>query len=175
MGLGGCGIAKLATLWLGKVVEEGGMNIHGGGEDSWGKTGINTRECVGREKESGKSGLSWLRFLNFFNDPRIIREQSIAAYKGYRGGGVLLSDVRARNHMLESRRCLKVLDCEMGASFTQRTVSSISVGGSINLEGFLSSILLSVEFPSRIICSYELSEFAMASALCFQELRRLPS
>ncbi|GKE68364.1 hypothetical protein Tco_1526436, partial [Tanacetum coccineum] len=31
-----------------------------------------------------------------------------------------------------------------GASFTQRTVSSISVGGSINLEGFLSSILLSV-------------------------------
>ncbi|GKC34504.1 hypothetical protein Tco_1046888, partial [Tanacetum coccineum] len=35
MGLGGCGIAKLATLWLGKVVEEGGMNIHGGGEDSW--------------------------------------------------------------------------------------------------------------------------------------------
>ncbi|GKB43567.1 hypothetical protein Tco_0888509, partial [Tanacetum coccineum] len=31
-----------------------------------------------------------------------------------------------------------------GASFTQRTISSISVGGSINLEGFLSSILLSV-------------------------------
>ncbi|GJU50443.1 hypothetical protein Tco_1219998 [Tanacetum coccineum] len=28
-----------------------------------------------------------LRFLNFFNDPRIIREQRIAAYKGYRGGG----------------------------------------------------------------------------------------
>ncbi|GJZ31970.1 hypothetical protein Tco_0577017 [Tanacetum coccineum] len=25
-----------------------------------------------------------LRFLNFFNDPRIIREQRIAAYKGYR-------------------------------------------------------------------------------------------
>ncbi|GJT43347.1 putative reverse transcriptase domain-containing protein [Tanacetum coccineum] len=25
-------------------------------------------------------------FLNFFNDPRIIREQCIAAYKGYRGG-----------------------------------------------------------------------------------------
>ncbi|GKD81673.1 hypothetical protein Tco_1348512, partial [Tanacetum coccineum] len=31
-----------------------------------------------------------------------------------------------------------------GASFTQRMVSSISVGGSINLKGFLSSILLSV-------------------------------
>ncbi|GJR35444.1 putative reverse transcriptase domain-containing protein [Tanacetum coccineum] len=30
-----------------------------------------------------------LRFLNFFNDPRIIREQRIAAYKGYRGGGVV--------------------------------------------------------------------------------------
>ncbi|GKA97595.1 DNA-directed DNA polymerase, partial [Tanacetum coccineum] len=29
-----------------------------------------------------------LRFLNFFNDPRIIREQRIAAYKGYRGGDV---------------------------------------------------------------------------------------
>ncbi|GJU46524.1 hypothetical protein Tco_1203790 [Tanacetum coccineum] len=27
---------------------------------------------------------SGLRFLNFFNDPRIIREQRIAAYKGYR-------------------------------------------------------------------------------------------
>ncbi|GJW31766.1 hypothetical protein Tco_0051798 [Tanacetum coccineum] len=27
-----------------------------------------------------------IRFLNFFNDPRIIREQRIAAYKGYRGG-----------------------------------------------------------------------------------------
>ncbi|GJT86462.1 putative ribonuclease H-like domain-containing protein [Tanacetum coccineum] len=29
---------------------------------------------------------SGLHFLNFFNDPRIIREQRIAAYKGYRGG-----------------------------------------------------------------------------------------
>ncbi|GJR43530.1 ribonuclease H-like domain-containing protein [Tanacetum coccineum] len=31
---------------------------------------------------------SGLHFLNFFNDPRIIWEQRIAAYKGYRGGGV---------------------------------------------------------------------------------------
>ncbi|GKC30603.1 hypothetical protein Tco_1037897, partial [Tanacetum coccineum] len=30
-----------------------------------------------------------IRFLNFFNDPRIIREQRIAAYNGYRGGGVV--------------------------------------------------------------------------------------
>ncbi|GKD18067.1 hypothetical protein Tco_1207225, partial [Tanacetum coccineum] len=30
-----------------------------------------------------------LRFLNFFNDPRIIREQRIAAYNGYRRGGVV--------------------------------------------------------------------------------------
>ncbi|GJS21816.1 hypothetical protein Tco_0450448 [Tanacetum coccineum] len=30
-----------------------------------------------------------LHFLNLFNDPRIIREQRIAAYKGYRGGGVV--------------------------------------------------------------------------------------
>ncbi|GJS91206.1 hypothetical protein Tco_0773842 [Tanacetum coccineum] len=29
---------------------------------------------------------SRIHFLNFFNDPRIIREQRIAAYKGYRGG-----------------------------------------------------------------------------------------
>ncbi|GKC66276.1 hypothetical protein Tco_1098874, partial [Tanacetum coccineum] len=28
-----------------------------------------------------------IRFLNFLDDPRIIREQRIAAYKGYRGGG----------------------------------------------------------------------------------------
>ncbi|GJZ37841.1 reverse transcriptase domain-containing protein [Tanacetum coccineum] len=30
-----------------------------------------------------------LRFLTFFNDPRIIWEQRIAAFKGYRGGGVV--------------------------------------------------------------------------------------
>ncbi|GKA51702.1 retrovirus-related pol polyprotein from transposon TNT 1-94 [Tanacetum coccineum] len=34
-----------------------------------------------------------LCFLNFFNDLRIIREQRIAAYKGYRGGGVPLSPI----------------------------------------------------------------------------------
>nr|GEY43975.1 putative ribonuclease H-like domain-containing protein [Tanacetum cinerariifolium] len=27
--------------------------------------------------------------IDFFNDPRIIREQRIASYKGYRGGGVV--------------------------------------------------------------------------------------
>ncbi|GJY03404.1 hypothetical protein Tco_0369344 [Tanacetum coccineum] len=32
--------------------------------------------------------VKWLHFLNFFNDPKIIREQSNAAYKGYRGGDV---------------------------------------------------------------------------------------
>ncbi|GJT92656.1 hypothetical protein Tco_1081501 [Tanacetum coccineum] len=31
----------------------------------------------------------WVHFLNFFNDPRIIYEQMISAYKGYRGGGVV--------------------------------------------------------------------------------------
>ncbi|GJT23712.1 reverse transcriptase domain-containing protein [Tanacetum coccineum] len=30
-----------------------------------------------------------IRFLNLFNDPRIIREQRIVAYNGYRGGGVV--------------------------------------------------------------------------------------
>ncbi|GJY56027.1 hypothetical protein Tco_0455142 [Tanacetum coccineum] len=38
-------------------------------------------EVIGSGDEIG------LHFLNFFNDPRIIREQRIAAYKGYRGGG----------------------------------------------------------------------------------------
>ncbi|GJW18537.1 hypothetical protein Tco_0025973 [Tanacetum coccineum] len=33
---------------------------------------------------------SGLRFLNFFNDPRIIREQIISSYKGYRGGDMAL-------------------------------------------------------------------------------------
>ncbi|GJZ00374.1 hypothetical protein Tco_0517803, partial [Tanacetum coccineum] len=94
-----------------------------------------------------------LRFLNFFNDPRIIREQRIAAYKGYRGGGRvegLVGDVWELWCYLEGvhgGNCTWV-DLEMGqkkgASFTQRMISSISVGGSINLEGFLSSILLSV-------------------------------
>ncbi|GJS74826.1 hypothetical protein Tco_0707667 [Tanacetum coccineum] len=46
----------------------------------------------------------------------------------------------------DSRGCLFrwAFTATRGASFTQRTISSISVGGSINLEGFLSSILLSV-------------------------------
>ncbi|GJS09964.1 hypothetical protein Tco_0366760 [Tanacetum coccineum] len=41
-------------------------------------------------------------------------------------------------------------ECPEGASFTQRMISSISVGGSINLEGFLSSILLSVDKASLV-------------------------
>ncbi|GJR70362.1 hypothetical protein Tco_0016427 [Tanacetum coccineum] len=35
------------------------------------------------------NSLIGLRFLNFFNAPRIIRKQRIAAYKGYSGGGVV--------------------------------------------------------------------------------------
>ncbi|GJW40578.1 hypothetical protein Tco_0066423, partial [Tanacetum coccineum] len=37
-----------------------------------------------------------------------------------------------------------------GASFTQGTISSISIGGSISFEGFLSSILLSVDRASLV-------------------------
>ncbi|GJV96444.1 hypothetical protein Tco_1548021 [Tanacetum coccineum] len=47
----------------------------------------------GFELQGAKMVETGLRFLNFFNDPRIIREQRIAAYKGYRGGGVLGGDV----------------------------------------------------------------------------------
>ncbi|GJR98991.1 hypothetical protein Tco_0271165 [Tanacetum coccineum] len=36
--------------------------------------------------EHYKGVVAGLRFLNFFNDPRIIREQRIAAYNGYRRG-----------------------------------------------------------------------------------------
>ncbi|GKA83459.1 hypothetical protein Tco_0805054 [Tanacetum coccineum] len=50
---------------------------------------------------------------------------------------------RVANHV-EIQILENETDGMKGASFTQRTVSSISVGGSINLEGFLSSILLSV-------------------------------
>ncbi|GKA94217.1 hypothetical protein Tco_0816203, partial [Tanacetum coccineum] len=54
---------------------------------------------VGAEVEHSKPGfdlqgskmeeMGRIHFLDFFNDPRIIREQRIAAYKGYRGGGVV--------------------------------------------------------------------------------------
>ncbi|GKD40064.1 ribonuclease H-like domain-containing protein, partial [Tanacetum coccineum] len=50
---------------------------------------------------------SGIHFLNFFNDPRIIREQRIAAYKGYRGGGVVrvvMKDIRAPKSQDRSRR-----------------------------------------------------------------------
>ncbi|GKF20763.1 hypothetical protein Tco_0069401 [Tanacetum coccineum] len=40
---------------------------------------------------------SRLCFLNLFNDPRIIREQRIAVYNGYRGGGTSKGGVQAKN------------------------------------------------------------------------------
>nr|GEV42657.1 hypothetical protein [Tanacetum cinerariifolium] len=42
-----------------------------------------------------------IRFLDFFNHPRIIRQQRIAAYKGYRGGGV---EVMCRGYHREEGR-----------------------------------------------------------------------
>ncbi|GJV53171.1 hypothetical protein Tco_1448912 [Tanacetum coccineum] len=50
-----------------------------------------------------------LRFLNFFNDPRIIREQRIAAYKGYRkkrGGakGLVREVLKLENDVWKSRK-----------------------------------------------------------------------
>ncbi|GJU24307.1 hypothetical protein Tco_1162928 [Tanacetum coccineum] len=50
------------------------------------------------------------RFLNFFNDPRIIREQRIAAYKGYRGGGHMGDDVESLGAVLERLWCKVEVD-----------------------------------------------------------------
>ncbi|GKB47204.1 hypothetical protein Tco_0897957 [Tanacetum coccineum] len=55
-----------------------------------------------------------LRFLNFFNEPRIIREQRIAAYKGYRGGVIRLGhmgdDVESLGAVLERLWCKVEVD-----------------------------------------------------------------
>ncbi|GJZ35518.1 hypothetical protein Tco_0581335, partial [Tanacetum coccineum] len=51
-----------------------------------------------------------LCFLNFFNDPRIIREQRIAAYKGYRGGGHMGDDVESLGAVLERLWCKVEVD-----------------------------------------------------------------
>ncbi|GJR14071.1 hypothetical protein Tco_0796723 [Tanacetum coccineum] len=53
---------------------------------------------------------SGIHFLNFFNDPRIIREQSIAAYKGYRGGGHMGDDVESLGAVLERLWCKVEVD-----------------------------------------------------------------
>ncbi|GJW47102.1 hypothetical protein Tco_0078748 [Tanacetum coccineum] len=55
-----------------------------------------------------------LHFLTFFNDPRIIREQMIAAYKGYRGGVIRLGhmgdDVESLGAVLERLWCKVEVD-----------------------------------------------------------------
>ncbi|GJQ92516.1 hypothetical protein Tco_0003655 [Tanacetum coccineum] len=106
-----------------------------------------------------------LHFLNFFNDPRIIREQRIAAYKGYRGGsggcfemkgygarwklmkvvlGVVVAAavVVGREEMWLHLRPREGPSC-LGVFCTQRKVSMVSFGR-ISLNRFLSSILLVV-------------------------------
>ncbi|GKC53594.1 hypothetical protein Tco_1076339, partial [Tanacetum coccineum] len=63
-----------------------------------------------------------------------------------------------------------------GASFTQRTVSSISIGGSINLEGFLSSILLSVFLSTDVFLGSELGLLSLAiDAACVFRAEEMPS
>nr|GEW97265.1 hypothetical protein [Tanacetum cinerariifolium] len=62
----------------------------------------------------------WLHLLDFFIDPRIIREQRIAIYKGYRGGGV--EGAMAVLPKMES--CAFILG--------QRSVRSVSVGNRTN-------------------------------------------
>nr|GEY66979.1 elongation factor Tu, mitochondrial [Tanacetum cinerariifolium] len=48
-------------------------------------------------KEMDYTVLMRIHFLDFYNDSRIIREERISAYKGYRGGGVGCLGVSARN------------------------------------------------------------------------------
>ncbi|GJS88043.1 putative reverse transcriptase domain-containing protein [Tanacetum coccineum] len=49
-----------------------------------------------------------IRFLNFFNDPRIIREQIIAAYKGYRVGAACCGRKREEIWLHEDQEKRKV-------------------------------------------------------------------
>ncbi|GJY91244.1 hypothetical protein Tco_0506440 [Tanacetum coccineum] len=63
------------------------------------------REWKEREKPKPKAhtslnGPTRLRFLNFFNDPRIIREQRIAAYGFERGDGVVRVRMSAQDPYL---------------------------------------------------------------------------
>ncbi|GJY77793.1 hypothetical protein Tco_0483594 [Tanacetum coccineum] len=60
----------------------------------------------GFELQGAKMVETGLHFLNFFNDPRIIREQRIAAYKGYRGG----DDVESLGAVLERLWCKVEVD-----------------------------------------------------------------
>ncbi|GJT57227.1 hypothetical protein Tco_0992281 [Tanacetum coccineum] len=78
-----------------------------------------------------------IHFLDFFNDPRIIREQRIAANWVIEGGGLVRVEMNTRVPYLYS-------NSGEGASFTQRMISSISVNGSISPEGFLLLVLLLV-------------------------------
>ncbi|GJU36966.1 hypothetical protein Tco_1185320 [Tanacetum coccineum] len=79
---------------------------------------------------------SGLCFLNLFNDPRIIREQRIAAYNGYRGGGVVQvlkgtskGGVQAKNPDVGVYRSrLKCWICLSAAAVS---------AGTMNLEGVL--------------------------------------
>ncbi|GJU96684.1 hypothetical protein Tco_1321440 [Tanacetum coccineum] len=89
--------------------------------------------------EHYKGVVAGLRFSTFFNDPRIIWEQRIAAYKGYRGGvsGQM-------THYVASLTLDNAISCVMqGAFCTQRKVSMVSFGR-ISPNRFLSSILLVV-------------------------------
>ncbi|GJS39787.1 hypothetical protein Tco_0564830 [Tanacetum coccineum] len=51
-----------------------------------------------------------IHFLNFFNDPKIIREQRNAAYKGYRGGVTMTKVIKGEFEKLES---LKISDVSL--------------------------------------------------------------
>ncbi|GKB77758.1 hypothetical protein Tco_0944653 [Tanacetum coccineum] len=58
-------------------------------------------------------------FLNLFNDPKIIREQRIAAYKGYRGGGVV-----------QELLPLKKRGCDRSSSSTSALPQEFEIGES---------------------------------------------
>ncbi|GJV31960.1 hypothetical protein Tco_1392360, partial [Tanacetum coccineum] len=105
----------------------------------------------------GLQNLQRLHFLDFFNDPMIIREQRIAAYNGfeglesYRNDGLWTSWEHCALAVSSKREAIVpsffnqegISRCG-GAYFTQTTNSSIPIGGSISLEGFLLLVLLLV-------------------------------
>ncbi|GJZ99704.1 hypothetical protein Tco_0672255 [Tanacetum coccineum] len=90
--------------WL--VVEPNGDEDPTGISDG-GNTGDGVKIAGGVIGSGDEIGL---RFLNFFNDPRIIREQIIAAYKGYRGGGHMGDDVESLGAVLERLWCKVEVD-----------------------------------------------------------------
>ncbi|GJV89857.1 hypothetical protein Tco_1533795 [Tanacetum coccineum] len=111
-----------------------------------------------------------LHFLDLFNDPRIIREQRIAAYKGYRGGVSGQMTYFVASSTLDS-----AISCVMqGAFCTQRKVSmdkaSLVKVPIANVTLFSSAHLLrentdSVRVPVRLLALAMAAVYASRAAV----------